>query len=163
MICAEVKRFQMPPVAQIPDMNRMTVLVSEEQLGHDAVLDHFRRTPFAGDGNFPAEMPPEIVRELLWAAIDFPSPEHVEAFVIEQENSARPVALWISNRADVNRIGPAMHRMRPAVSRARRNLVGLDRLMGAIGPATIVIVSVAIGTLIVSIMSALLSITELAQ
>jgi general secretion pathway protein F len=41
--------------------------------------------------------------------------------------------------------------------------VGLDRLMGAIGPATIVVVSVAIGTLIVSIMSALLSITELAQ
>jgi general secretion pathway protein F len=41
--------------------------------------------------------------------------------------------------------------------------VGLDRLMGAIGPATIVVVSVVIGTLIVSIMSALLSITELAQ
>jgi general secretion pathway protein F len=41
--------------------------------------------------------------------------------------------------------------------------VGLDRLMGAIGPATIVVVSAAIGTLIVSIMSALLSITELAQ
>jgi general secretion pathway protein F len=39
----------------------------------------------------------------------------------------------------------------------------LDRLMGAIGPATIIIVSVAIGTLIVSIMTALLSITELAQ
>jgi general secretion pathway protein F len=39
----------------------------------------------------------------------------------------------------------------------------LDRLMGAIGPATIIVVSVAIGTLIVSIMSALLSITELAQ
>jgi general secretion pathway protein F len=35
--------------------------------------------------------------------------------------------------------------------------------MGAIGPATIVVVSGAIGTLIVSIMSALLSITELAQ
>ncbi len=41
--------------------------------------------------------------------------------------------------------------------------VGLDRLMGAIGPVTIVVVSVVIGTLIVSIMSALLSITELAQ
>jgi general secretion pathway protein F len=41
--------------------------------------------------------------------------------------------------------------------------LGLDRLMGAIGPATIVVVSAAIGTLIVSIMSALLSITELAQ
>jgi general secretion pathway protein F len=41
--------------------------------------------------------------------------------------------------------------------------LGLDRLMGAIGPVTIIVVSVAIGTLIVSIMSALLSITELAQ
>jgi len=41
--------------------------------------------------------------------------------------------------------------------------IGLDRLMGAIGPATIIVVSLVIGTLIVSIMSALLSITELAQ
>ena len=41
--------------------------------------------------------------------------------------------------------------------------LGLDRLMGAIGPVTIIVVSVVIGALIVSIMSALLSITELAQ
>ena len=40
--------------------------------------------------------------------------------------------------------------------------LGLDRLMGAIGPATIILVSIVIGTLIISIMSALLSITELA-
>jgi len=40
--------------------------------------------------------------------------------------------------------------------------LGLDRLMGAVGPATIILVSVVIGTLIISIMSALLSITELA-
>jgi general secretion pathway protein F len=40
--------------------------------------------------------------------------------------------------------------------------VGLDRLMGAVGPATIIVVSVVIGALIISIMSALLSITELA-
>jgi general secretion pathway protein F len=41
--------------------------------------------------------------------------------------------------------------------------VGLDRLMGAIGPVTIILVSVVIGALVMSIMSALLSITELAQ
>lgn len=41
--------------------------------------------------------------------------------------------------------------------------LGLDRLMGAIGPITIIVVSVVIGTLIVSIMSALLSMTDLAQ
>lgn len=40
--------------------------------------------------------------------------------------------------------------------------IGLDRLMGAVGPVTIIIVSVVIGALIVSIMGALLSITELA-
>jgi general secretion pathway protein F len=39
---------------------------------------------------------------------------------------------------------------------------GLDRLMGAIGPIVIILVSIIIGGLIVSIMSALLSITDLA-
>ncbi|TDX61383.1 general secretion pathway protein F [Methylosinus sp. sav-2] len=43
----------------------------------------------------------------------------------------------------------------------RLNL-GLDRLMGAIGPIAIIFVSVIVGALVVSIMSALLSITELA-
>ena len=41
--------------------------------------------------------------------------------------------------------------------------VGLDRLMGVVGPAAIVLVSIVIGALIISIMSALLSITDLAQ
>lgn len=45
----------------------------------------------------------------------------------------------------------------------QRLAIGLDRMMGAIGPATIILVSVGIGSLIVSIMSALLSITELAK
>ena len=40
--------------------------------------------------------------------------------------------------------------------------IGLDRAMGAIGPITIILVSTIIGALIVSIMTALLSITELA-
>jgi general secretion pathway protein F len=40
--------------------------------------------------------------------------------------------------------------------------VGLDRLMGAIGPVAIIVVSVVVGALIVSIMTGLLSITELA-
>jgi general secretion pathway protein F len=41
--------------------------------------------------------------------------------------------------------------------------LGIDRLMGAVGPAAIVLVSIVIGALIISIMSALLSITDLAQ
>ncbi|WP_315700759.1 MULTISPECIES: type II secretion system F family protein [unclassified Bradyrhizobium] len=45
----------------------------------------------------------------------------------------------------------------------QRLAIGLDRMMGAIGPVTIILVSIGIGSLIVSIMSALLSITELAK
>jgi general secretion pathway protein F len=45
----------------------------------------------------------------------------------------------------------------------QRLAIGLDRLMGAIGPITIIAVSIGVGTLIVSIMGALLSITELAM
>jgi general secretion pathway protein F len=41
--------------------------------------------------------------------------------------------------------------------------VGLDRLMGAIGPLAIIFVSILVGSLVISIMSALLSITELAM
>jgi general secretion pathway protein F len=41
--------------------------------------------------------------------------------------------------------------------------IGLDRLMGAIGPMTIIFVSVVVGALIMSIMTALLSITDLAS
>jgi general secretion pathway protein F len=41
--------------------------------------------------------------------------------------------------------------------------IGLDRLMGAIGPITIIFVSVVVGALIMSIMTALLSITDLAS
>jgi general secretion pathway protein F len=56
----------------------------------------------------------------------------------------------------------------PAIARhaahfyEHRLSIGLDRLMGLIGPATIIVVSLLIGALIVSIMSALLSITDLA-
>jgi general secretion pathway protein F len=40
---------------------------------------------------------------------------------------------------------------------------GLDRLMGAVGPIAIIFVSLLIGSLIISIMTALLSITDLAK
>ena len=47
--------------------------------------------------------------------------------------------------------------------RGTRGASEAERLMLAVGPVTIIVVSLVIGTLIISIMSALLSITELAQ
>jgi general secretion pathway protein F len=40
--------------------------------------------------------------------------------------------------------------------------MGLDRVMGTVGPAAIIVVSIVVGALVVSIMTALLSITEIA-
>jgi general secretion pathway protein F len=40
--------------------------------------------------------------------------------------------------------------------------IGLDRVMGTVGPAAIIVVSIVVGALVVSIMTALLSITEVA-
>src|SRR6266478_6940578 len=106
----------MPPVAKIPDMNRVPVFASEQQLRNHAIFDHVRRAPFAGDRDVVPEMPPEIIRELLRPAIHFPSPEHFEALVIEQEYSARSIAFGRAECADVDRIRPAMDRMRTAVT-----------------------------------------------
>jgi hypothetical protein len=48
--------------------------------------------------------------------------------------------------------------MRDAILRG----IGLDRPMGSVGPVRIIVVGVIIGALIVSIIGAFLSITELA-
>jgi general secretion pathway protein F len=65
------------------------------------------------------------------------------------------------------RVGDEIGDLRSIVRQATRFCehrlgMGLDCLTGAIGPATIIVVSRVIGSLILSIMSALLSITELA-
>jgi general secretion pathway protein F len=57
---------------------------------------------------------------------------------------------------------PSIARHAPQFYEHKNRSRPLDRLMGAIGAATIILVSIVIGALIISIMSALLSITELA-
>jgi len=39
-----------------------------------AVLDHVGRAPLARDGGVVAEVPPEVVRQLLRAAVELPRP-----------------------------------------------------------------------------------------
>src|ERR1700724_994692 len=71
-------------------------------------------------------MPPEIVGQFLWTAIDFPPTEHIEALVVEQENPARPVAVGSAECTYINRVWPAMNRMRTTVASLRRDLLGFD-------------------------------------
>src|SRR5690348_11863340 len=90
------------------------------------MLDHLWRSPFTGDRNVIAQVPPKIVREILRTTIKFPAAEHIETFMIKQEQSARAFTFRVAQCTDVNGVGPAMDRMRTAVSSARRQLFGFD-------------------------------------
>src|ERR1700722_7984779 len=118
----------MPPPPKIPQMQVMAVLPLHQQVEVGPVLDHVGCTPFAGDRDVVAEMPPEIVAEELRPAIDLPAAEHVEAFMVEQEDSTRSAAVGIAERTHVDGIGPAMNRVGSAIARARRDLVRFDDL-----------------------------------
>src|SRR5579872_251472 len=115
---AKIERLQMAALAQIPNMERMAVFAAEQQVRLYAMLNHVWRTPFAGNRNVVAQMPPEIVGEILRAAIHFPAAQHVEAFMIEEEQPSRTFALGSAKGANVDRVGAAMNGMRTAVAGA---------------------------------------------
>jgi hypothetical protein len=49
----------------------------------DPILDLVRDTPFACDHRVVAEMPPEIISQLLRSAIHLPTPQHVKIEVVQ--------------------------------------------------------------------------------
>ena len=108
-------------------MQAPAVLGAEDLLGDQPVLDHVGRAPLAGDHGIVAEMPPEVVGEVLRPAVDLPAAEHLEGLVIHQEHAARALALGVAERADIDALGPAVHGMRPGVAGAVGELGGLDR------------------------------------
>ena len=57
---------------QIPDMKRMAILAGKKQFPIHAVFHHGGSAPFARDHGVVTEVPPEIIREILRAAVDFP-------------------------------------------------------------------------------------------
>src|ERR1700685_2936777 len=98
----------MTPFAEVPDMQAVSVLATQQQLGIQAVLDHVRRAPFAGDRDVVSQMPGEIVAEILRAAVDFPPAQRLEGVVIQGEDSSGTVTARRAQRAHVDAVGTAM-------------------------------------------------------
>src|SRR6188474_2256808 len=65
------------------------------------------------------------MQELI-AAVDFPLTENIERLAIQHENAAWPVAIGISERANVNRFRTAVNRVRTRIVGARENFLRLD-------------------------------------
>src|SRR5688572_21959537 len=89
LLVAEIDGLLMFARVQVPEMQPAAIFRAEQDFRDEAVLEHVRRAPFAGDERIMAEMPPCVIGELLRPAIDLPLAANIEGFVIHQENAAR--------------------------------------------------------------------------
>src|SRR4051794_38091949 len=118
----------MATLVQIPDMNLVAVLSSQQQFGVGAVFHHVRRAPFGRNHRVVPQVPPEVVSQLLRATILFPRTLQLECVRIHQENAAGAVSASGSECASVNAIWSAMNCVRRGVSSLPDELFGLDHL-----------------------------------
>ena len=65
---------------------------------------------------------------MLGSAVHLPLAAHVEGLVVHQEHAARPLALPIAERGDIDALRPAMHRVRAGVAGLVGHLLRLDHL-----------------------------------
>ena len=82
----------MAPLAKVPNMKTVAVLGAEEQLGIQPAFYHVGSTPFASQHSVVPQVPPEVVSEVLRAAIDLPAPQHLERVMIEDQDATRSIA-----------------------------------------------------------------------
>src|ERR1700761_664827 len=106
----------MTSLVQVPDMNLVAILAGQQQLRVGAVLDHVRRTPFRGDHGVVSEVPPEVVGELLRAAILFPGSLQFEGVSVHQENAARAVSAGRPECAAIDTVRSTVNGMRRGVA-----------------------------------------------
>ena len=115
-------------LAQVPHVQRVTVLAGEQQFGIQTVLDHVRRAPLARDHGVVTEVPREVVGEILRPAIELPLAANVERFRIEDEDAAGAVAVRRADRVQVDAVRTAVRGVHATVPGPLRNGVSIDDL-----------------------------------
>src|SRR5215467_14736447 len=118
----------MTTLVQVPDMNLVTVLAGQQQLWIDAIFYHIRSAPFGRNHRVVSQVPPQIVSQLLWAAILFPRPLQLKRVRIHQENASRAVSASRSECAPVDGVRSTMKCMRRRVAGLLYELVRLNHL-----------------------------------
>src|SRR5215208_1022254 len=104
MFLAQIERLDVAALPQVPEVQAMSVLTIEQQLGLNATADHVRRTPLAADQRVVAEVPPEVVVQVLLAPLDLPAAAHIEGVVVEDEDPTRPLAVGRAEGDDVDAV-----------------------------------------------------------
>jgi hypothetical protein len=124
----QIELLRVLPGLHIPDVQRVAVLAGQQQLGIDAVLHHVGCAPLAGEHGIVAQVPEEIVGQVLWSAILLPASLWLKGLMVEHEDAARAVAVRRAECVHVDPIGTAVHRVRRGVAGLPHDLVALDHL-----------------------------------
>src|SRR4051812_11620946 len=132
MIGPKVDGLNIAPGTEIPEMDLMAVLVREQVFRNDAVLKLRRKAPLARHHVVARQVPPEIVVELLGAAVDFPAAEDIECLAVHDEDAWRSIGTILpaaAERADIDALRTTMDGVWPRIAGLSEDLVGLDDLM----------------------------------
>src|SRR5215210_3738088 len=106
----------------------MAVFARHESLGVEAAFDHIGRSPLAGDHGVVAEVPPEVVGQVLRSPVDLPGSQGVEALVVHDEDAPRAAAIGSAQRTHVEALRTAVDGVGTAVARAVVQLLWLYHL-----------------------------------
>jgi hypothetical protein len=70
LLRAELEPLLVLARAQVPDVQRVAVAAGQQRLGVEPLRDHAGRTPLARDHRVEAEVPPEVVVQVLRRRVD---------------------------------------------------------------------------------------------
>ncbi|GBD18865.1 hypothetical protein HRbin27_01365 [bacterium HR27] len=128
MVRADIECLKPATPVQVPNMNTVTVFPGQEFLSEYAVFDHPRCAPLARDHRVVAEVPPEVVVEILVATIDLPPSEHLERVMVEDENATGAFSFRSPECRNVDAVRTAVHGVGPGVIGALVKFFRLDHL-----------------------------------
>src|SRR5919112_1826138 len=125
ILITQIQCLKMTAAAQVPNVQLVPVATLHEYLRVKSAFDHFRRAPLAGDHGVVAQMPPEVVGEVLWATLNFPTPQGIKALVIHDEDAARAIPIGGTKGTHIYALRAAMDGMGTAIARTVVQLLRL--------------------------------------
>ena len=127
MLRPDIHRLDILLLPHVPEMQPVPVTVPQQIFRNQAILELRGLAPFAAHQHIFGGMPPEIVGEILGAAVVLPGAEDVEIVMVQEENPSRSLApVGWPQGVDIDGVRTAVHGVRTAVARLAHDLLGLD-------------------------------------
>ena len=116
MLRAQINNLLVRSTPHVPEVDAVAVILRHYVIQPGAMLKHLRRSPFAGHHRVQANVPPEVIGELLRAPVQLPRPDRFKRVVVQHHDSAGPPAVRRAQGANVDGVGATVNRMGTAVA-----------------------------------------------